>query len=171
MSDAPFILARATESDIDEIAELEYDCFPEFVRRLFMGCHSRADLKKCKDRHLKHMQNDPNDAWIKVTDKKTGRIVAASNWKLYVNGQSHGGAKEEPPEDLEGEDLKKSREIFEKMNATKADKMPGPFIRSLFADLFKLREVVDAMFRSAHLLHRRELPSSRRWRDDVEMGL
>ena len=129
MSDAPFILARATESDIDEIAELEYDCFPEFVRRLFMGCHSRADLKKCKDRHLKHMQDDPNDAWIKVTDKNSGRIVAASNWKLYVNGQSHGGAKEEPPEDLEGEDLKKSKEIFEKMNASKANRMPGPFIR------------------------------------------
>lgn len=130
MPDAPFILARATESDIDEISELEYDCFPEWVQRMFMGCYSRDDLKKVKQRHIKIMQDDPNDVWVKVTDKKSGRIVAASNWKLYVNGQSHGGAKEEPPEGLEGEDAKKSRELMEKMNATKADRMPGPFIRS-----------------------------------------
>lgn len=129
MAEAPFILARATAADVDEIAELEYDCFPEWVRRIFMGCHSREDLKRCKEDHARRMRDEPNDVWIKVTDKKAGCIVAASNWKVYVNGLSHGGVKEEAPQNLQGEDLEKSREIMAKMNATKAERMPGPFIR------------------------------------------
>lgn len=131
MPDAPFILARATEADVDEIAELQYDCFPEWIRKIFMGCHSREDLKRCKADHLQRMQTDVNDVWIKVTDKKTNRIVAASNWKIYVNGPSKGGVQDTPPENLEGEDLEVSRAIMEKINATKADRMPGPFIRTL----------------------------------------
>lgn len=129
MAEPPFILARATEADVDEIAELQYDCFPDWIRQLFMGCHSREDLSRCKKDHLQLMQNDPNDIWIKVTDKKSGRIIAASNWKVYVNGKSGGGVQESAPENLEGEELEKSRAIMEKMNINKARSMPGPFIR------------------------------------------
>ena len=129
MAEPPFTLARATEADIDEITELQYDCFPDWIRRIFMGCHSREDLSRCKKDQLQHMQNDPNDVWIKVTDKKSGRIIAASNWKVYVNGKSCGGVQESAPETLEGEELERSREIMEKMNAAKAKSMPGPFIR------------------------------------------
>ena len=129
MAEPPFILARATEADVDEIAELQYDCFPDWIRRIFMGCHSREDLSRCKKDHTQRMQNDPNDVWIKVTDKKSGCIIAASNWKVYVNGKSGGGVQESAPENLEGEELEKSNEIMAQMNAAKATSMPGPFIR------------------------------------------
>lgn len=129
MAEPPFTLARATEADVDEIAELQYDCFPEWIRRIFMGCHSREDLVRAKKDHLHRVQHDPNDIWVKVTDKKSGRIIAASNWKVYVNGKSGGGAQESVPEGLSGDDLKTSQAIMDKMNATKAKSMPGPFVR------------------------------------------
>ena len=94
-----------------------------------MGCRSRDDLPRYKQGHLERHRTDPNDVWVKVTDKKSGRIVAASNWKVYVNGKTGGGVQEAAPQHLEGEELATSKAIMEKMNATKAESMPGPFVR------------------------------------------
>ena len=129
MAEAPFTLARATEADVDEIVDLQYDCFPDWIRRVFMGCHSRDDLPRYKEGHVERLRTDPSNVWVKVTDKKSGKVIAASNWKVYVNGKTGGGVQETAPEHLEGEYLAKSQAIMEKMNALKAEAMPGPFIR------------------------------------------
>ena len=130
-STAPFVLSRATASDMDEIVDLQYDCFPGFVREVFMGCFSKNDLPRVRDLFIDKMQQDPNDVWIKVVDKLSGNVVAASNWKLYVNGPSSGGVKDEAPEWLEGELREKSKAMMKKVNEKRAEAMTGPFIRML----------------------------------------
>jgi hypothetical protein len=42
----PFVLSRATESDLNEIIHLEFDCFPAWIAEVFMGAISRNDLSK-----------------------------------------------------------------------------------------------------------------------------
>ena len=171
MTDHPFTLARASEADINEIVQLQYNCFEEWIRRIFMGVHSPEDLPRCAQRFVEHMQNDPNDAWVKVMDKSTGRIVAASNWKVYVNGKTDGGVKDSPPEGLQGEDLEKSREIMEKVNQKKREANPGPFVRMLSILWIDHYTVVDDIYRSTHLLYRSKLSAARRRWTNAEMGL
>lgn len=130
-SAAPFVLSRVTESDMQELVDLEYDCFPDFVRQVFMGCFSKDDTPKIKQSYVEKMQEDPNDVWIKVVDKQSGHIIAASNWKLYINGKSGGGVQDDAPDGLDGEVLEKSKAILKKTNDKRALAMPGPFIRKL----------------------------------------
>lgn len=129
MAKAPFTLSRATRDDVPEISELQFNCFDEWIRKIFMGCHSHDDLIKVEQRHAHTMETDPNDVWVKVVDKKTNRIVAASNWKVHINGQSNSRSEDTPPEGLNGAELEKSREIMEEFNARRAKANPGPFIR------------------------------------------
>lgn len=42
----PFILSRASLSDIPEMTHLMYRCSPQFERELLMGCQSEDDLPK-----------------------------------------------------------------------------------------------------------------------------
>ena len=130
-SNGPFILSRAIPSEMEEVVELEYDCFPEFVRNVFMGCSSKADLPKITKSYVHEMETDPNDIWIKVMDKESGKVIAGSNWKLYVNGPSSGGVKDEAPEWLDNDMREKSMELMARINEARAKSMPGPFIRML----------------------------------------
>lgn len=127
----PFVLSRASPSIMEDIVDLQYDCFPEFIRQVFMGCHSKDGLPKVRQDFIKKMEDDPNDVWIQVKDRESGQVVAASNWKVYINGPSHGGEQEEPPENLDGEMLEKSKNLLSTMNSLRAKSMPGPFIRML----------------------------------------
>ena len=131
----PFVLSRATPSDMENIVNLQYDCFDDVIRQIFMGVKSKEDLPKVRDDYVKKMQSDPNDVWIQVVNKESGQVVAASNWKVYVNGETHGGVKEQPPEGIEGETLERSKDIMAKMNEKRAKSMPGPFVRKLFGSL------------------------------------
>jgi hypothetical protein len=128
-SNAAFSLARATPDDMTEIVNLQYACFPEFVRLVFMGCHTEADVPRIRDKYIQMMQDDPSDIWIKVTDNKTGRIIAASDWKVYITKATYGS---EQPDWLEGEEREKSMRIIEQCNAYRARAMPGPYIRPCY---------------------------------------
>ncbi|KAK3723124.1 hypothetical protein LTR37_001847 [Vermiconidia calcicola] len=113
---------------MEDIVSLEYDCFPPFVREAFMGCNSKDHLPRILEKYKQQMCTDKIDTWIKVVDKESGAVVAASNWKVYVNGTTDGGSEDEVPEWLEGEMREKSEELTRKMNEYRRRAMPGPFV-------------------------------------------
>ncbi|KAL8369586.1 hypothetical protein RB595_000084 [Gaeumannomyces hyphopodioides] len=80
---ARFVLSRATPADAAAIAAAEYPCFDDYVREVFMGLKSEADVPLLADRYARTMREDPHDVWIKVVDAQSGRLAAASNWKVY----------------------------------------------------------------------------------------
>lgn len=126
---APFTLSRATIADLSELTSIEYDCFPPFVRKIFLGCHTRAELPKIQEIYAEKMRSDRHDIWIKAVDRETGKIIAASNWKIHVNGKSDGGIGDHPPPWLEGDEFEKSKQICEQMEEVRRRSMPGPFVR------------------------------------------
>ena len=129
VSTTPFVLKRCTPQDLVEITELQYHCFPDFIRLKFMGCHSTAELPKYRGLLQKEMLENPHDVWIAVQDTDTGRYIAASNWRLYANGEGGSRSADEPPEWLGGEVLEQSKTVISTMNEARAKHMPGPFIR------------------------------------------
>lgn len=131
--DAPFALSRATLTDLTELTSLEYDCFPPFVRKIFLGCHSRDELPKIEEVYAEKMRDDRHDIWIKAMDRESGKIIAASNWKIHVNGNSDGGIGDHPPPWLKGEEFEQSKQICEQMEEVRRRCMPGPFVRMWFA--------------------------------------
>ena len=128
--EAPFLLSRATEDDIEEIIDLQYDCFPPHLCVIFMGCYSKADLHKIQKKYVETMKDDPSDIWIKVVDSASGKIIAASNWKIHLNHEDPNRPAEEPAEWLEGSDLEQSQKITSQFNETRAKFMQEPFIRA-----------------------------------------
>ncbi|KAI0378769.1 acyl-CoA N-acyltransferase [Hypomontagnella monticulosa] len=123
-----FILSRADEGDIPEITRVEYECFPPVIRELFMGCKSEADLPLITAKNLRDRERDPHDIWIKVVDSTTGKIVAASNWKVFLNSGAPNESDEVPPEWLEGEVLEKASKIMGVWNEARRKENPGPHI-------------------------------------------
>lgn len=153
-SEPPFLLSRVTAEDMERILDLQYDCFPPHLCVIFMGCHSKADLPKLRDKYVQQMRGtlvysyvmqhpletlayvranlkpeDPSDIWVKVEDSSTGDLIAASNWKIHINGATKGDSPDEVPEGIEGDDLKESQRIIELFNTKRAECNPGPFLR------------------------------------------
>lgn len=122
----PLILSRATEADMPEIAAVEYRSFSPFIREMFMGCRSEADIPRLADWYARRLRSDPFDVWIKVVDAATGRLVAASEWKVCPNGP---GPDDEPPEWLEGESLERSRRMMGAINAARRKANPAGYVR------------------------------------------
>ncbi len=126
---SPFVLSRVSISDLPELVFLEFDCFPPFIRSIFLGCDTKDELFKIQRVYAQNMQDDPHDIWTKVVDRESGKIIAASNWKVHINGTSNGGVGDEPLPWLDAETYDKSKEICDKMKVARANSMPGPFIR------------------------------------------
>ncbi|KXL50449.1 hypothetical protein M433DRAFT_54626, partial [Acidomyces richmondensis BFW] len=80
------------------------------------------------ERAIKIMKEDPNDIWIGVKDTKTGKFIAGSNWKVYLNGNISVSGEDEIPKWLEGEELAASEKLIREMVASRAKNMPGPYI-------------------------------------------
>ncbi|EJT82550.1 hypothetical protein GGTG_02523 [Gaeumannomyces tritici R3-111a-1] len=80
---AQFVLSRATPADAAAIAAAEYTCFDDYIREVFMGLKSEADVPLLAARYARTMREDPHDVWIKVVDAESGTLAAASNWKVY----------------------------------------------------------------------------------------
>ncbi|KAK5175581.1 uncharacterized protein LTR77_000720 [Saxophila tyrrhenica] len=138
-----FVLSRAKVEDIPEVVELQYDAFPDFARRAFMGCYSRDDIAKVAAYYMEEMRTDPSDIWIKVNDVESGKIVAASNWKLYSTSALPHGTDKVPTwiEDEEAKEL--TRTILEPMNELRLKENVGPFIRN--AAEYRRRGVASMM--------------------------
>lgn len=127
-AESPFSLSRVTADDMPELLDVQYEAFPDFVRLIFMGCHSKNDLPKLIPKYIEKTDTDSSDVWIKVTDNASGKIVAASNWKVFPGKPSEDHA-DEPPEWLEGDEKEKSRLVIENMTEIRQKAMPGPYVR------------------------------------------
>ena len=126
---APFALSRASIDDMDELLNLQYDCFPEFIRNVFMGCFSKDDLPRIKSEYVRKMKEDRSEVWVKVVDKKNKKIIAASAWNIYLHGETPGEPSDTAPEWLEGEILEQSKMIINSFTEPRNKAMAGPYIR------------------------------------------
>ncbi|EME80807.1 uncharacterized protein MYCFIDRAFT_122166, partial [Pseudocercospora fijiensis CIRAD86] len=132
-----FVLSRATEADMPEIIAVQYRSFekPIIVRELVMGCLSPEDLPKFVDKRIRTMREDPTDIWIKVVDSETNKIVAASNWKLYLGPETSMKRRAmEVPEWLTGDHAKAAHALMDPMNEIKIRNNPQPFLHTCFTD-------------------------------------
>ncbi|KAF7197820.1 hypothetical protein HII31_00909 [Pseudocercospora fuligena] len=123
----PFVLTRATAEDMPDILSLMYDCFPPHIRLLFMGCESREDLPKYQQKCIDRMQSDKADVWIQVRDQANSNVIAAANWKIYINGEPD-DLGEETPDWVPEEHKKRSEEANRIMTASRKKANPGPFV-------------------------------------------
>ena len=127
---APFFLSRATESDMPELAELMYKNFRPWVVARIMGLLSEEDVPKVADMYKRIMLEDPTDIWMKVVDNETGKIAAATNWKLYLGSEkAQKRTWVQPPEWLDKEWTKESRMLLDALNEAKIQANPDPFLR------------------------------------------
>ncbi|KAL8358917.1 hypothetical protein RB601_008195 [Gaeumannomyces tritici] len=96
---AQFVLSRATPADAAAIAAAEYTCFDDYIREVFMGLKSEADVPLLAARYARTMREDPHDVWIKVVDAESGTLAAASNWKGTVQASDGWGEPREEESD------------------------------------------------------------------------
>lgn len=128
-----FTLTRATPADMDDVARLEFECFPAFIREAFMGCRTEADLPRVAEHFRRDMETNAHDVWILVRDGDTGRLAAASNWRVYLNGAAAQASDDAPmpwmAERGDEEALAKARSVMEEMNAARKAANPDGFLR------------------------------------------
>ncbi|KAK5701008.1 hypothetical protein LTR97_005527 [Elasticomyces elasticus] len=138
---------------MEELAILQYECFPPAIRKTFMGCSTplQADeITRIAKHYAEGMRDDPNDIWMGVKDAQTGRFIAGANWKLHVNGEGGKRSAEDAPAWLEGEELENSKKIIAQFASTRQRIMPGAFIRLMLrwgcdvADLLFIPGYIEA---------------------------
>lgn len=139
-----FVLSRATEHDIAEIVELQYRSFESrLVKELLMGCSSPEDLPKFIAKRIQTTKEDPSDIWIKVIDSTTLKIVAASNWKLYLGpATAIPRGSMEVPQWLAGKQAEEAHALLDPMNEARNMANTEPFLREQ-QRLMSLRSTAD----------------------------
>lgn len=142
MSKTPFQLSRATVNDIPEIVKLEYRNFTDpFVRECFMAADTPEGHESLIRQRRQALNEDPCDYWIKVIDTSTGRIIAASNWKIYA-----GCVPELPiPVDiswLTGESLERVKGIWAALLKEDRKTMTRPCLCRFSGGLFEVRYIL-----------------------------
>lgn len=129
----PFTLSRATEADMPEVIRLCWLSFPQIVRDLLMGTPTEDDLPRSVARYQEEMRADPHATWIKVVDNATGRIAAASHWRIFPGASAPMGADEDtPPPWLDDESRTKAQGILDEMNEARKKVSPGGYVRECF---------------------------------------
>ncbi|THW77935.1 hypothetical protein D6D19_01873 [Aureobasidium pullulans] len=85
-SSGPFILTRAhTPHDFDSIVALEFKTFTDpHLREIFMGPDTPDGHAYLSSFYQKTLHTNASDVWVKVEEKKTGKIVGASNWRVHM---------------------------------------------------------------------------------------
>ncbi|THY62235.1 hypothetical protein D6C98_01646 [Aureobasidium pullulans] len=85
-SGGPFILTRAhTPHDFHSIVALEFKTFTDpHLREIFMGPDTPDGHAYLSSFYQKTLHTNASDVWVKVEEKKTGKIVGASNWKVHM---------------------------------------------------------------------------------------
>ncbi|EON68626.1 hypothetical protein W97_07884 [Coniosporium apollinis CBS 100218] len=79
-------LSRASPSDLDEIITAQYTSFAGLdAHDALFGPDTPSARAIARKKFLKDMRHDAADVWMKIVDKRTGRIVSAANWKVYPN--------------------------------------------------------------------------------------
>lgn len=99
------VLSPLEESDLPEFIQLMYDSFGENVRNYLMGCSDVSNMPKLQAMYVEQMRENPTAIFWKVTDKSTGKIVAASKWNLLmIPGSADKWARNVVPPWLEGDE-------------------------------------------------------------------
>ncbi|RMZ83647.1 hypothetical protein DV738_g920, partial [Chaetothyriales sp. CBS 135597] len=96
-----------------------------------MGCASEADLPRAVEHAVAQAGAgvDPHDIWIKVTDNATGKIVAASNWKIHLNSwYSPDVSNDKPLPWLTPEQTQQAKETLDGMNEKRHRANPGGYV-------------------------------------------
>lgn len=136
--EGPFVLSRATTpSDFTAIIACEFRTFTDsFIRDIFMGPDTPSNQARLASYYQSILATNPADIWIKVTEKSTGKIVGASNWRIHM------GAVPEHEEDLgwewlEGDEdkMRKVKEVVRQIAETRRKLFTEPYCRES-RDLF-----------------------------------
>ncbi|EMC98614.1 hypothetical protein BAUCODRAFT_375716 [Baudoinia panamericana UAMH 10762] len=131
-SDAPFVLVRCTTKDeIAALTRLQYDAFPPFIRKIFMGCSTpliQDELDVYIERLVDEANEHPNDVWIGVKDTETGKFVAGSDWRVFTNGPGGDRNADRPPDNVYGKEREACLGILGNMNEARRKHNPGPFV-------------------------------------------
>lgn len=135
MAHQRFTLTRGTPDEMDEMARLQWECFPPFARQKFMGCQTEADLPRLAERARDDMRANVHDIWIMVRDTQAGgRLAAASNWRIYLNEAAARTCDDKlPPGLAEGGDAEareKAVKMMDEMNAGRKKANPHGFLRT-----------------------------------------
>jgi len=78
------ILSRVQEKDFDELLEVQFKAFSHVdIHQALFGPNTKENRDRVKEAFIKDMHNDVADCWMKLVDETTGRIVSASQWKIY----------------------------------------------------------------------------------------
>ncbi|THY28296.1 hypothetical protein D6D01_03925 [Aureobasidium pullulans] len=82
----PFILTRAhTPNDFDSIVALEFKTFTDpHLREIFMGPDTPDGHAYLSSFYQRTLHTNASDVWVKVEEKKTGKIMGASNWRVHM---------------------------------------------------------------------------------------
>ncbi|KAK7745838.1 hypothetical protein SLS53_002556 [Cytospora paraplurivora] len=127
-SPARFSLSRASEADLPEIIKLCWLCFDPTVRSLMLGCPTEENLPKLVEHHRRVMREIQQAVWLKVVENSTGRIAAATLWKIYPNAGQPPSGDEQPPSWLEGEVRESSKKLLDEINQARREANPRGFI-------------------------------------------
>lgn len=112
-----------------EMTKVQYDSFPQqFIREAFMGCYDESDLPRLIKHHAENVKSDPHAVWIKVLERRTGRIIAGSQWKIFPNCEPVSN-EDKPPPWLEGEARDKSAAMMRKINEKRRAANPYGYVR------------------------------------------
>lgn len=122
-----------------EIIDVEFRTFTNPVlQEIFMGPDTPAGRKALAEKYAGYMKTDFSDFWTKVVDAGTGRIIAASNWKIYQSAvPDHDKTDVETPW-LEGqtEKLERARKALAAMVQTRKKFMTEPYLREFLCFFF-----------------------------------
>ncbi|KAI0475728.1 acyl-CoA N-acyltransferase [Xylariaceae sp. FL0804] len=124
---SPFTLSRMAPDDMLEMIDVEYDCFPDFVRSIFMGCPSKADIPRLADHEKEDMKNDPHIVWLKLVDNSSGRIVAGSQWKVFPS-HAPDSSDDTPAPWLEGDKRERALVVMRGFNEKRRKANPQGFV-------------------------------------------
>ncbi|KAK5155140.1 hypothetical protein LTS14_006095 [Recurvomyces mirabilis] len=119
-----------------DLVKLMYDAFPPAIRTIFMGCSTPpqpGELDRIVSVYNKEIREDPNEIWMGVKDIATAKLVAASCYKVFLNGEGGNRNADSTPPWLTGKDKELSERVIKQMSEMRAKAMPGPFVRYIEA--------------------------------------
>ncbi|KAK0347867.1 hypothetical protein LTR91_013028 [Friedmanniomyces endolithicus] len=116
---------------MQELTQLYYNCFSPAIRLALMGCSTPLkpnELQRLTDLMIQTMSESPHDIWIGIKDSQTGRFIAASNWKVHLEGSNAKRQAVEAPPWLEGEGYKSAERLMGVLHDMRQKPMSGPLI-------------------------------------------
>jgi len=109
-----FMLSRATVEDMREVVELEYNTFTDpVIRKMFMYPDTATGHAALLEQRIAAVTTNPHDYWIKIIDAASGRLVAVSNWRIFVGVVPEWKVEHRHDLFLEGDALDEARQRAE----------------------------------------------------------